>query len=240
MEPSRPPGGLTGMTPPRRLARMGRPARVALVLGAAAISLAACSTSAKTSSSSTTASSTPSAGASSPSTTSTTASSTTTTSTTTTTTAVASGPARCKVSELSATAANPQGAMGSIGQEITLQNMSRSTCTLFGYPGLALLGANGQALPTTVQRGPSVVVQAQAPARVTVAPGHYASFVIGYADATGYGNQVCPTSVNVEVTPPNDFHYLVIPDKVSAYGPKQGQCGAIHISPVYAGNGPQP
>lgn len=230
MEPPAAPAGLRGMTP-RRLVRL------ACVVGAAA-GLAACnahpirpSTSSSTSSTAGRAVVVPPSSATSTSTTS---------STTSTTTAVASGPSRCKVSDLSATAALPQGAAGHIGQQVTFRNVSRASCTLFGYPGLAMLGTDGQALPTEVQRGPDVVVQPESPTLVTLGPGNYASFVLGYADATGYGNQSCPTSLDIEVTPPNAHGHLVIPDRVSAYGPRVGECGTIYVSPVYAGSGPQP
>ncbi|MGH9129800.1 MAG: DUF4232 domain-containing protein [Acidimicrobiales bacterium] len=151
-----------------------------------------------------------------------------------------SGPSRCRVTQLSAKPGPPNGATGHIGQVVTFKNTSASTCTLDGYPGLGMLGSSSQAIPTNVLRTPSVVVQAESPAPVKLKPGGQASFTLGYADQTGFGSSTCPASVNLEVTPPNDYSHLVIPDRISAYGPSVGQCGAINVSPVYPGTGSQP
>lgn len=201
------------------------------VLGAVALALAACSSSTQpgrrpaTTFPGTTSTSTSS-----------TSSSTSTTSTTvpgTTTTAAAAGPGRCRTAQLRATAATPGVAAGSVGQTVTLRSTAGAPCTLDGYPGLAMLDARGRPLPTTVRRGSSTSVPARQLTLVTLAPGGTASFDLGYHDQTGFGPAVCPTSSELEVTPPNAYTHLVLADRLSPYGP----CGTITVSPVYAGSG---
>lgn len=210
----------------------------ALALAATALGLAACS--GKTVTSSAPTSTTQPTTATGGTTATGTGGAPTTLSAGTPTAATASGTPRCSVADLSARAGQSNGATGHIGQVITLTNTSDVTCTLHGYPGLQMLGASGQALATNVLRTPSVVVQAENPTTVTLAPRQQGSFLLGYADQTGYGNRTCPASVNLEVTPPNAHDHLVIPDQISAYGPSADQCGTINVSPIYPGSGPQP
>lgn len=228
------------MTPHRAVAGL------VLLVGTAALGLAACngSPTVSTPPSTPTTGQQPPAGTGGSTTTTTTVPTTTTTtvpaSTTTTNANLSSVPGGCAVSQLSVKPGGSNGATGHIGQVVTFQNTSTKSCTLFGYPGLEMLSASGQAIPTNVLRTPSVVVQAETPTTVTLAPNQQASFLLGYADQTGFGDNTCPTSVNLEITPPNDYPHLVVPDQISAYGPSLGQCGAINVSPVYPGTGSQP
>ncbi|HZD66193.1 MAG TPA: DUF4232 domain-containing protein [Acidimicrobiales bacterium] len=148
----------------------------------------------------------------------------------------ATHPSRCHTAQLSAQVVRRGAATGHVGQTIALRNVSSLACTLYGYPGLLMLDAADRPLMTRVNRGTSYVVHAQTPATVTLAPGGAASFALGYRNATGYPGSRCPTSARLEVTPPNATHHLVIPDRLSPYGP----CGRITVSPVYPGTGPQP
>jgi hypothetical protein len=227
-----------------------------IVLGAVALSLSACGGTTRPSTSSVPSSSVPSSTPSSapastakaagttsttkakPTTTTTKAATTTTTSGQATTTTSVSGAAlgRCHTSQLGARLVHTGAAAGSVGQTIAFTNNSSSACTLYGYPGLLMLNAKGQPLPTQVHRGSSATVHPEAPSTVTLDPGQSASFALGYADATGYPGQHCPASASLEVTPPNTFHQLVISDHLNPYGP----CGNITVSPVYPGTGPQP
>jgi hypothetical protein len=144
------------------------------------------------------------------------------------------GPARCHVTGLSATIGAYGVATGHVGATITFTNTSTSACTLDGYPGLGLIGATGQALATTVHRGTSYTVPAIAPRSVTLEPGQEASFLIGYNDATGFSGETCPSSTQVEITPPNAYGHLTIAAHIGAYGP----CGAVTVSPVFPGTAP--
>lgn len=144
------------------------------------------------------------------------------TQTTTTTTT----PPRCTVSQLSVRQTSSNGAAGSIGLTYAFTNISRSTCSLFGYPGMLMLNASGKPLPTTVVRAPSVVVPSVAEHTVVLAPNAIASFYAGYSDVSASS---CPQASRLEVTPPNDYDHLVIS---TAIAPCRGR---INVSPVFAG-----
>jgi hypothetical protein len=149
---------------------------------------------------------------------------------------------RCRSSRLSATVGHPNGAAGSVGYVVVLQNTSTSTCTLYGYPGMQLLDASGAALPTHVARGTAATVPPVAEHTVTLAPGGDAAFAVGFATATGYGSEQCPRSSTVAITPPNDYHSIVMHWAIAPYGgtTQHLECGDVTVSPVYAGSGQAP
>lgn len=124
------------------------------------------------------------------------------------------------------------GAAGHVGGTFTFRNISSSTCTLFGYPGMLMLNSSGAAIHTEVVRGSSVVVPAISPTTVTLHPSRPASFFFGYADVPT-GSQTCPASTRVEITPPNAFGHLIIAANLSPCG------GVITVSPVVAGAHPR-
>lgn len=152
------------------------------------------------------------------------------------------GPGRCYSNQLSVHPGQSSGAAGSVSRIVTFTNTSSSTCTLTGYPGMQMLGSSGQRLATTVHRGAAATVPALAVRTVTVAPGGTASFVAGWADATGYAGETCPTSSRVEITAPNDYSSLTIAWAIAPYGGNTTNlhCGDISVSPVYAGSGQPP
>ncbi len=140
-------------------------------------------------------------------------------------------PGRCRTSALSAQpfALAGGGAAGSQGGAFGLTNRGTVTCTLFGYPGMQLLGANGQPLPTTVIRGQYEVVDAVPEQTVTLAPGAQARFYFMFSDTLGGGYPaVCPTAATVEVTPPGAYNHLVVATNIA---PCEGH---IWVSPVTA------
>ncbi len=149
----------------------------------------------------------------------------------------ASAPSRCKVSQLSVHLGQSSGAAGSVGQSVHFTNSSSTSCTLSGYPGMLMLNAAGRPLATHVRRGASATVPQIPLHLVTVLPGGRASFDLGYAAQTGYGNLHCPTSSTVEITPPNAFSHFTIAWKLQPYGGtvQHLRCGVINVSPVYAG-----
>jgi hypothetical protein len=147
-------------------------------------------------------------------------------STQTTTTTTATTPPRCTVSQLSVRQTSSNGAAGSIGLTYAFTNISGSTCSLFGYPGMLMLNASGKPLPTTVVRAPSVVVPAVSEHTVVLAPNAIASFYAGYSDVSASS---CPQASRLEVTPPNAYDHLVISTSIA---PCRGR---INVSPVFAG-----
>lgn len=138
-------------------------------------------------------------------------------------------PERCHVWQLEAAAGGGNAATGHRERIFTLTNTSDVTCTMYGYPGMQMQAANGQALPTYVHRGSDYFQFANVPpTTVTLNPGQMASFAIGYA-VIPTGNEPCPTSNRLEITAPNDYDQLIIPFQMNPCG------GRIDTSPVAFG-----
>jgi len=161
----------------------------------------------------------------SPTTTTTTAPTTTTTSPPSTTTATT-----CQPSQLHIVVYGSEGAAGTIELTFSLTNTSTTTCTMSGYPGMQLLNASGADLPTNVIRGGGLTFESVAPTNVSLAPAQTAYYNLGYSDVPVNGETSCPTASQVEITPPNDTSYAVVP--VSGLDACGG--GTLHVSPVFA------
>jgi len=110
------------------------------------------------------------------------------------------------------------------------RNVSSTPCSLFGYPGLQMLDVSNHPLPTTVQRGGSSTFPSTSPQTVVLQPASSAGFYLSYEDVPVGSETSCPTSATLEITPPNDFHPLVISDQIA---PCSG--GLISVSPVHPG-----
>jgi hypothetical protein len=104
---------------------------------------------------------------------------------------------------LSATLQYAGAGAGQRGALLTVRNTSRQTCTLFGYAGLQLLGANGAAVRTNLERNAD-----PSPKLLQLAPGASATADVTYSainsdDEPGAGN--CePQPVSALVTPPDE------------------------------------
>jgi hypothetical protein len=146
---------------------------------------------------------------------------------------------RCFSSQLSVRRGREGAAAGHIGFEVSFKNISTATCTLYGYPGMQMLNANGKRLATLVHRGIAYTVPAVPERMVIVSPGGEASFDLGYDDGPGYGfERKCPTSARVEITPPNAYKPISVPWHIQPYGGgsvTHVRCGAITVSAVFAG-----
>jgi hypothetical protein len=118
------------------------------------------------------------------------------------------------------TAAGP----GTVGETFIFTNTSQTTCQLYGYPGMQMLGANGEKVPTNVVRTPGPEET------VTLAPGGTASFQAQWHDQTGYMTP-CPSSQRIEVTPPNAYSQLTITASITACPD-----GTINVTAVTAGS----
>jgi Domain of unknown function (DUF4232) len=145
----------------------------------------------------------------------------------------------CKAGQLSVAyepVESTGGAAGSVGLTYQFTNASLYACTLHGYPGFQMLGPLHSTLATHLHRRPA----AGAPATVTLLPQGHAWFQIEYPTQTGYANLSCPTSASVEVTPPNDFHQVLVTAGRGAHLQPYGgttanlQCGRISVTAVAA------
>jgi hypothetical protein len=106
-----------------------------------------------------------------------------------------------------------------------LTNVGSSTCTLFGYPGVAILNGAGQIVQHPAQRG-----GIQAPTRVklvTLSRGGRAHFLVTSSDVIP--SPGCPhafTGTTIQVFPPNQRQALT--------APRGGQFCNLHVGPVEA------
>jgi len=127
------------------------------------------------------------------------------------------------------------GARGITGMEF--KNVSTIPCTLTGYPTVQMLNATGKSIPTFVTRVPSLMGVTTSVKLVTLAQGGVAKFDMLYESQTGYGSAICPTSTQVDFTPPGAATPLVLPWKIKPYGGATIaalHCGEIKVSPLYA------
>ena len=119
----------------------------------------------------------------------------------TNTPAATGGPAPCPTRSLGLKPGLAQGAAGSTYQVIEFTNISNVTCTLYGYPGVALAG--GQ--PVT-QVGLAAREDPTTPRKlVTLAPGQVANALLRIVDALNYPPSKCgPVKTQwIQVYPPN-------------------------------------
>jgi hypothetical protein len=148
---------------------------------------------------------------------------TTTTSPPTTT---ASGPPNCVSGQLSGTVTNWEDINDTTFETVSLTNISLSTCSLLGYPGLAVNSSDGTALPAATQEvasmGSSTGDALPAPSRVTVAPEGRAWFELSYPDvcdviltpgsAPTNTPNACYEGEWLQVTPPKTASPLLVPE----------------------------
>ena len=115
--------------------------------------------------------------------------------------ATGGGAAPCPTRSLGLKPGLAQGAAGSTYQVIDFTNISNVTCTLYGYPGVALAG--GQ--PVT-QVGLAAREDPTTPRKlVTLAPGQVANALLRIVDALNYPPSKCgPVKTQwIQVYPPN-------------------------------------
>ena len=144
----------------------------------------------------------------------------------------------CHSSQLRVEQGRVGAAMGSIGITAAgFRNISKTACTLKGYPTLQMFDANGHRISTHVMHRASASVPFIATKVVMVRPGQAAKFDLGYANQTGYGFAKCPTSARVAVTPPNNLRPISARWHLQPYGGStiaKLRCGEITVSPVYS------
>jgi hypothetical protein len=123
------------------------------------------------------------------------------------------GPERCHTNDLSPTVALVAGSQGA-GHELlnlTLTNTSGRTCTIYGYPGMALEDQNSNQQATVVTRDPAVTKKT-----ITVPNGGSASTTVRFDfDVPGSGEPTTgncePPSYSLLITPPDETTQLTAP-----------------------------
>jgi len=143
----------------------------------------------------------------------------------------------CQLDQLTVVSMGALMGAGSAGQQLGFVNVSTSTCTLKGWPMVALLNAAGtraaQATPSAIAPGnPSA-------SSVTLAPGATAEALVSGSNGSSV-NQACPTYPWFTVTPPGLAHSVPpgqsLETRVAVGLPFSttgfSVCGTVVISPV--------
>lgn len=137
----------------------------------------------------------------------------------------ASSRSRCRTSQLSVRPVSGDAGVGNRAITYAFTNTSTSSCTLYGYPGFALLDAKGKPLKgINIIRSQITYFQTVKPIRkVILAPGAQASFQIGYNVANN-----CPESAKIQITPPNAYNHFTLAEHIRP-------CKELVVTPVQAG-----
>jgi hypothetical protein len=115
--------------------------------------------------------------------------------------AAAGGPPGCATRDLKATVGVAQGAAGSVYQVIDFTNIGTASCSLYGYPGIALAGGSPVTqIGTAASRSPQA-----GPALVTLKPGAVANTLLRITQAQNYPTSKCSpmASTYLQIYPPN-------------------------------------
>lgn len=117
---------------------------------------------------------------------------------------------RCHTSMLSGSLTRAEPGAGQRYAELVLTNRSGQTCTLYGYGGLQLVGADGTPLPTNTERTPN-----PGPQLVRLDPGDAASATLHWTAMPHQGEPAegpCqPRPSSVQVIPPDETDALSVP-----------------------------
>jgi hypothetical protein len=139
-------------------------------------------------------------------------------------TAAVSATATCQPGQLSVSLAEQGGAVGHGGQVVTLSDKGSAACTLYGFPGLGLLNGSGQPVPLVVTRATTAgfLFPAIPETTLTLTPGGpSAGFGMEWINGPSGGTYA------LQVTPPNDTGYLVIPDQTDVFADNH-----VSVTPV--------
>jgi hypothetical protein len=126
------------------------------------------------------------------------------------TVASSSAPA-CSTSDLHITTGNyGGGAAGTFWSVVDFTNVSKASCTLYGYPGVSLRDASGGQIGAAGIRDASVASKV-----ITLTPGATANTSVGMTDPGVYPTGKCEpaTSAYLRVYPPNQTVYFDLPYK---------------------------
>ena len=118
-------------------------------------------------------------------------------------------PAPCRTSQLMVWRAVPgSGAAGSVYHQLELSNVSRRSCSLSGFPGVAAVTGTGSVLGLPATRDRAV-----APRRVPLAPGATAHVVLRVTDVGVYSGSACrpERAAGLAVRPPGRSRAAFVP-----------------------------
>lgn len=147
------------------------------------------------------------------------------------TTTTQTGPT-CQTSQLTLAYDRSNGLVANRADQFSLQNTSTSTCTLFGYPHIQMLLADGHPTPTHAMQATSAYLFQAALKVVALQTGAKSYFIVEWVAGT------CVDSAStagefLQVTPPGNTGILTTSARAGADGGIDA-CGNIVVSPVSA------
>ena len=145
----------------------------------------------------------------------------------------AAGPPACATRDLKATVGVAQGAAGSVYQVIDFTNIGTASCSLYGYPGVALAGGS----PVT-QIGAAASRSTQTAASlVTLAAGATGNVLLRITQAENYPSATCNpvASTYLQIYPPNQTTPVYLGYKST--GCSSTAVNILSVSVVQAGTG---
>ena len=161
-------------------------------------------------------------------------SSTTPTTATSSTTTTAGAIPHCQASMLSLSFLGQQGATGHGELGFALHNVSATSCSTSGFPGVLFLDKAGGPLPTIPMHTTQDLFGTTPLVRLIVPPGGNVSFRLGVTH--GISSPVgCTTTYGLQVIPPNDYTSVrtAIPGGAA-------ECRTTTVSPLRPGNSAYP
>jgi hypothetical protein len=149
---------------------------------------------------------------------------------------------RCAAGQLVARDYGSGVALGTEVLEVALVKRGPGACTLYGYPHLSMLGAQGRPIATT-DRNPLPGFDSVSERVATLALRHDAYFGVLYPDRTGYGTPSeslrCPTAAQLVLKLPGVRGSVTLSEKEAHIAPYRGSierlhCGDVMLTPVTA------
>ncbi len=138
----------------------------------------------------------------------------------------------CQTSQLTLAYDRSDGLVANRADQFSLQNTSTSMCTLFGYPHIQMLLADGHPTPTHVTQATSAYLFKTALKVVSLQAGAKAYFVVEWVAGTCV-DYAATAGAFLQVTPPGDTGILTTSTRAGADGGIDA-CGNIVVSPVSA------
>jgi hypothetical protein len=130
---------------------------------------------------------------------------------------------------------NPQGAAGSVYQNIDFTNVGSTTCSLYGYPGAAL----GTGMPFNQIGAAASRSTTASPAVVTLSPGQTANALLRVTQALNYPTPTCTPmkTTYLQIYPPSQTTAIYL--SYTATGCASTSVNLLMIGAVQAGAGGQ-
>jgi hypothetical protein len=117
---------------------------------------------------------------------------------------------RCHTRDLRVYLSRFGAAAGTVVGDVALRNRSGHACFVYGYAGFGLEDAQHRAKPSWVTWGSTVARRDPGRRRVVLQPGRAAFANLSYNDVP-FGNEHCGPSAWLEVTPPDERRYRLVP-----------------------------